>query len=186
MSFQNETKMNTSQLESVFKSNPGFLGVFPSNLIPKSSLTQSKKIGLIANLDPVSKPGSHWIAMFITPRENSRRPTLEYFDSYGRALPNKFSSLRKDFNLVHNKLRLQSFYTTNCGQFCVYFLKKRFAGKTFLSILKTLQASSDPDKKVKRFVLKKFPDLNKHRGCEKNHRIQCCRPLCPAPPCRSR
>ena len=43
------------------------------------------KIGLIFNLDPHYKEGSHWVAMFI----DIRKKEIYYFDSYGDKIPRR-------------------------------------------------------------------------------------------------
>lgn len=186
--------MNTIHLRAIFRDEPRFVGVFASDRVPKKKMIEAKNlVGLIANLDPISKPGSHWICMIVTPREDrTRPPLLEYFDSYGRPPPPSFTGLTKSFDVVYNKRRLQSYYTATCGQFCVYTLWNRFRGKTFLSIIKSLTKSPDPDGRVRSFVRKRFWRVTDHAGtCSGSSggggsrgKVQCCRDFCPRPPCK--
>ena len=47
------------------KKVPYFMGVYPSDLIPFDILVKYKRFSLIINLDPHTKPGSHYVALFI-------------------------------------------------------------------------------------------------------------------------
>ena len=53
-----------------------WLGVFPADRLP-SRITQFPR-GLVANTDPSTKPGMHWVAMYFPDTSTS-----EFFDSYG-------------------------------------------------------------------------------------------------------
>ena len=53
-----------------------WLGVFPADRLP-SRITQFPR-GLVANTDPSTKPGMHWVAMYFPDASTS-----EFFDSYG-------------------------------------------------------------------------------------------------------
>jgi len=88
-----------------------------------------KKIGIIFNLDPHDKSGSHWTAMFI----NIKLKKIYYFDSYGDDLtPNRIHVLAeriqeqskkigKKFKFIINKTRHQ--YTrSECGMYCLFFI----------------------------------------------------------------
>ena len=88
-----------------------------------------KKIGIIFNLDPHDKSGSHWTAMFI----NVNLKKIYYFDSYGDDLTPKrvhvlaeriqeqSKKLGKKYKFIINKTRHQ--YTrSECGMYCLFFI----------------------------------------------------------------
>lgn len=128
--------MNTIQLTIDMIENKDikkyFRGVFPADRLPKEF---KKPALLIANTDPSSKKGSHWIAFYIP---KNGRP--EYFDSLGR-IPEKkeFKEfLRKHGKtFIHNKKRLQGTFSTTCGNYCgvyLYFKSKQIPFQQFLKL----------------------------------------------------
>ena len=84
-------------------------------------------IGMIFNLDPHDKSGSHWVALYIN-LQNIKRPFIGYFDSYGYETPEMIARLMKSFTLeiktcqlAYNARRFQ-FGQSECGMFSMYFL----------------------------------------------------------------
>ena len=73
--------MNTAQvayaLEHDPKTSKKFCGVFPIDKLPQT--IDRYPCGLIVNTDPSTKPGMHWVAVFLTSPQNG-----EWFDSYGK------------------------------------------------------------------------------------------------------
>ena len=70
-----------------------FTDVLPSDRLPHE--IRKKPRGYILNTDPSDKPGSHWVAMYLT--EDGKG---EFWDSYGQApgftvrtLPNFWTSI---------------------------------------------------------------------------------------------
>ena len=97
------------------------------------------KIGIVFNLDPHHKPGSHWVAMFI----NTKKREIYYLDSYGEKIPrqiNKFANRvkkqslkignKKEYKLISNKRRHQ-FSESECGMYSLYFIIQMLKGITF-------------------------------------------------------
>ena len=66
-------------------------------------------------------PGTHWIAIYFNEQMKG-----ELFDSYGKH-PIHYNKYFLDFmnrNAVeweHNKIQLQSAFSSVCGQYCIYF-----------------------------------------------------------------
>jgi hypothetical protein len=102
------------------------------------------KIGIIFNLDPHHKPGSHWVAMFI----NTKKREIYYLDSYGEKIPrqiNKFANKvkkqslkignKKEYELIVNKRRHQ-FSESECGMYSLYFIIQMLKGYPFSKFLK--------------------------------------------------
>ena len=86
------------------------------------------KIGIIFNLDPHYKEGSHWVALFL----NLKKKAIYYLDSYGDNLPRKLkkftkevqkqaSNLNETFTFEYVKRRHQYSYS-ECGMFSMYFI----------------------------------------------------------------
>ena len=85
------------------------------------------------NTDPASKPGSHWVALYV---DSYRRG--EYFDSYGMPpkIPALLAFLKRNCDTwQYNERRVQGLFSSVCGQFCVYFLLNRAGGTPMEEIL---------------------------------------------------
>lgn len=87
-----------------------------------------KKIGIIFNLDPHYKSGSHWVCMFI----NCNNKQIFYFDSYGDPAPKQirkfgrevqnqslFLKGGKKYKYKSNKVRHQ-YQNSECGMYCLF------------------------------------------------------------------
>lgn len=159
--------LNTTQLEEKMKpllrsaaelgnqfSHVDFLGVFPFDLFPLESFLDSsapscsKAICCIVNSDPSDKPGTHWVAFFMNKSQQieDNRPILEFFDSYG--LPPStysFDHISSAFNVLSNKYSLQSYSSTVCGHYCLFYLYLRSLvfHSTIASSLSVLEAHNN-------------------------------------------
>jgi hypothetical protein len=126
--------MNTIQLSLAMSQNKvtkkTFQGVFPSDGLPKNII---KPATVIANTDPSSKPGKHWVAFYFPKRGNA-----EYFDSSGQFPCNKkfVNFLKKNSaSFKFNKKRLQGSFSSTCGHYCAVYLLSRSKGKTMKEFL---------------------------------------------------
>lgn len=135
-----------------------FRGVFPSDKLPK---TFKKPALLIANTDPSTKRGSHWIAFFIP---KTGQP--EYFDSLGQT-PEKKEFIdflkRHGAKFVHNKKRLQGSFSTTCGNYCgvyLYFKSKKASFKQFLKLFSSTNFHLN-DEKILKLYKKIFKNKEK-------------------------
>lgn len=150
--------MDNYQIEKILRSDSytrkRFLGVFPSDKIPKK--IKKTPTCFIVNVDSSKKPGSHWVAFYV------HSPNLlEFFDSYGNPpsmYPGPIEKYAAYFdNVESNPLRLQSLTTKVCGQYCIYYLYSKCRGKNLKKILSVFGNSlMSNDKKVHRFVTKHF------------------------------
>ncbi len=92
-------------------------------------------IGIIYNLDPHFKGGSHWVALSIDiPKHH-----CEYFDSYGMYPPDQIAKFMKwlttqdpKMKLAYNGRRFQT-RNTECGMYCLYFIIRKLLGDRFRS-----------------------------------------------------
>ena len=93
------------------------------------------KIGVIFNIDPHYKEGSHWVAMFI----DVRKEGIYYFDSYGERIPHKINKFGKDviqqgkrlklnFEFIKNKKRHQ-YKESECGMYSLFIIIQMIKGK---------------------------------------------------------
>lgn len=169
--------MNTIQLTVDMMENKVikkyFRGVFPSDKLPKRF---KKPALLIANTDPSTQKGSHWIAFYVP---KSGKP--EYFDSLGRAPEKKefLEFLRKQAKtFTHNKKRLQGAFSTTCGNYCgvyLYFKSKQIPFSHFLKLFSDKNFQMN-DNKILELYKKIFQNKKKvqiggsqiicNQGCE--------------------
>ena len=97
---------------------PFFEGVFAADVLPR--VLHKKPSLLIANLDPITKKGSHWVAFY-----RGCEGRGEYFDSYG--LPPMVTEHKRFLNRTCQSWRyspvcLQAFNSTVCGEYCLMYL----------------------------------------------------------------
>jgi hypothetical protein len=111
--------MNTTQIERLLTNQPGFQGVYSSDTLPTTPRL------LVCNTDPSTKPGEHWIAIYV-----GKEGCGEYFDSFGRA-PNKHfkNYMNKNCRIwTFNKKQLQSRVSAFCGYYCCIFVMFKSKG----------------------------------------------------------
>ena len=84
-------------------------------------------IGMIFNLDPHFKGGSHWVGLYIN-IQNIEAPCVSYFDSYGYKTPQLIARLMHSFKLQINTCKLGfnarrfQYGDSECGMFSIYFI----------------------------------------------------------------
>ena len=87
------------------------------------------KIGIIFNLDPHTKGGSHWVSLFI----NIKKRTIFYFDSAGDSIPQQIMTFVKrvmkqgrqikiKFTFDQNHPVEHQYGDTECGIYSLYFI----------------------------------------------------------------
>ena len=87
-----------------------------------------KKVGVIFNLDPHDKPGSHWVAMYL----DLNKKSVYYFDSYGNSPPSEVEKLIErlqkqakelgfEIDYQYNQVRHQ-YENSECGVYSMYFI----------------------------------------------------------------
>ncbi len=160
--------MNSAQLHFVLSTDPctkyTFRGVFASDRLFDKGSKRKKQLGLpaayVANTDPASKPGTHWIAFYFPAEMDA---PAEYFDSYGKS-PIRRTTFQRFLKLyghqkpaAHNNQELQGQLTTTCGQYCVLFTLLRCRG---FSMKEIVGMFSQEDKRWNDSVVTAF--VNKH------------------------
>ena len=111
--------MNTIDIVKLLGGLSKFKGVYPADKIP----TPSKlPFGVIVNTDPSTKPGTHWVAIWI-----NRNGYGEYFDSFGLPplTPQIYEYLEEyTTRWNYNKCAIQSTLPTSiaCGYFAVFYI----------------------------------------------------------------
>ena len=114
----------------------------------------------VVNTAPMKLPGIHWIAIYFNEQMKG-----EFFDSYGR--PIHYNKHFLDFmnrNAVeweHNKIQLQSAFSTVCGQYCIYFLYHRCRKRSMPTIVNSFANDKlRNDQLVYDFVRRKYRQVH--------------------------
>lgn len=166
--------MNTNQLQCVIGCDElmrsKVLGVYALDRLP----VRQKELpyGLIANTETHDKRGKHWIAMYFS-KEGG-----EFFDSYGHK-PEYFSYvfssyLSRNTTVVnYNKIRIQSYSTDVCGEYCLLYLLYRCRNLRMNDFMQLFEKNLDleNDSFVRQYINDSFP------LCLPNttSTVQCCR-----------
>jgi hypothetical protein len=105
----------------------------------------TKAIGIVYNLDPHFKSGSHWVANYI----DIPRHRCYYFDSYGMEPPHQIAKFMKwlttqdpKMKLEYNARRLQ-YKNSECGVYCLYFIIRMLEGDSFTAITRRQPKDAD-------------------------------------------
>jgi hypothetical protein len=98
-------------------------------------------IGIIFNLDPHYKGGSHWVGLYINLKSKAK-PIVSYFDSYGYKTPPLIARLMRSFKiqtpqceLGYNARRSQ-YSNTECGMYSMFFIVCMIQGISFKDFCK--------------------------------------------------
>ena len=151
--------MNTIQIKTALLSDSTsrkkFCGVFPADHLPET--LETFPCGFVANTDPSSEPGRHWVALYFPSKE-----TAEFFDSYGQP-PDLYGKFFEDFLDKHsyewefNSHKLQSTWSNVCGQYCIFYLSHRARGYSMKNIIQLFSDDTKiNDRKVYQFVRDRF------------------------------
>lgn len=109
------------------------------NLDLKSMKAQGKtNVGIVYNLDPHYKGGSHWVANYI----DIPRHKVYYFDSYGMDPPMQVRKFMQWLTIQDPRMRISyngrrfQFRDSECGMYCMYFLIRMLMGDGFKSFVR--------------------------------------------------
>ena len=116
--------MSTFQLAQILMKDPltkgSFVGVYACDQLTSIEINTYPR-SFVVNNDPIELPGSHWIVIYFNEQMKG-----EFFDSY-RKHPVHYNKYFLDFmnrsavEWEHNKIQLQSAFSSPCGQYCIYF-----------------------------------------------------------------
>lgn len=116
------------------------------------------KIGIVFNTDPSTKPGKHWISMFINLHPQIR--SISFFDSFAicpppvevqklmdhiaKQAPKLYGD--KTFTVNCNSIRHQ-FANSECGVYSINFITESLEGKTFEQIAGNIVRDEEMNRK---------------------------------------
>ncbi len=98
-------------------------------------------IGMVFNLDPHYKSGSHWVALYINMKD-IKKPFISYFDSYGYKTPPMIARFMRAFTLQNRECQLGfnarrfQYSNTECGMYSMYFIICMIYGIPFKNFCK--------------------------------------------------
>src|SRR5271163_3631449 len=110
--------MNSNVIDRVLRRNCAiYRGIYSPDNLPDISSTVRPFV-LVANTDPKSRPGQHWICMYFSNNESG-----EYFDSLGVQPKYAFERyMNKNCNSwTYNAKQLQSIISRFCGHYCIWY-----------------------------------------------------------------
>lgn len=122
------------------------------------SALQNKKdmLGVIYNLDPHYKSGSHWVATFV----DLKRNRCMYFDSYGYKPPKQVLTFmawvskqdpKRKMPLMYSSRRIQ-YKNTECGVFCLYFIIRMLMGDEFVDFTRETPGDEGMLKVIRKWI----------------------------------
>jgi hypothetical protein len=103
-------------------------------------LEGKEHIGIVFNLDPHFKEGSHWMALYI----NIPQKRCYFFDSYGMRPPRQIYKFMQWLSIQEPNIQLgwngRRFQRSEgeCGMYCLYFLDRMIAGEAFLKFCRSM------------------------------------------------
>lgn len=120
--------LSTIDIDNHLKRFSEFKGVFAIDKLPFELF--EKPFGIVINLDPSWKPGSHWTALFVSEYGHG-----EYFDSFGTAPPDAITCFLerncKNDSFSYNQNIFQGDLSIKCGYYCILFLESHFNNLNF-------------------------------------------------------
>ena len=131
----------------------------------KNMINQGKfKIGIIFNLDPHTKGGSHWVSLFI----NIKKKTIFYFNSTGETIEPQISQFVE--NVIQQGLKLSpqikftydenyplahQYKNTECGVYSLYFILSMLKDKHSPTFFKSHRIT---DEQIEKYINIYFND----------------------------
>ena len=151
--------MNSRDIDAALRNDKRahtvYAGAYPSDMLPMDE-KMNYPSAFVVNLDESEKEGSHWIALYLTSDGRS-----EVFNSLGN-LPLPFSItqfLRHHTlkgNTKHNSTQLQSYFSTVCGAYVIFYIMHRVRGFSMETIVNMFDRKDKGynDRHVQQFVQK--------------------------------
>ena len=139
---------------ALWDSHSKFLGVFWRDLIPLKC--NSYPCAFVANTAPSSHPGRHLVGLY-----HRSITHLEFFESSGHPPKDDNFPTSPSLNLLdYNSYPIQSISSSDCGQYCIFYLIHRTRGILMPEIINILRRTSNPYLFVRRFVSKYRAHMN--------------------------
>lgn len=145
--------MNTLEIRILLAKIPAagvHRGVYASNQLPYKV---SKPCMIVANTDPDTAPGTHWVAFFVN--ENGFGT---YFDSFGRPPKNQHRNFiqRNCSSWTYNSTSLQDVTSSVCGQYCLVYLKHMLSFDSLNAFVSLFSSNSKKNDYVLKLLFAKY------------------------------
>lgn len=161
--------MNTLQILGALKNIPvESKGVYPSDRIPR---LWSRPAGLVFNTDDHTKPGSHWVGIYVDKHGRGC-----YMDSFGLPplIKSHVSAIKRNCKFIEwNDRQLQSETSNFCGHYIIMFLHFMSAGFDYNLFLSLFGTSSDENDRIVKEYYETYVDKNCNGIC-----TQCLQTCC--------
>jgi hypothetical protein len=121
----------------------GYIGAIPSDKIKDIDPNKADTVSFVMNTDPSTKPGRHWVAVFINfINDRFGGPSVEYVDSFGepptkaviqqiKQLVKKRRGLTAFLKFKVNQHEYQRENSITCGGHAMGFIASRYGRKSF-------------------------------------------------------
>lgn len=117
-----------------------------------------KYIGVVFNLDPHDKAGSHWVSLFV----NLPRQEINYWDSYGYQPPKEVIKLMKKLHKQAKQIGLKNikcqvnkyrhqYKNSECGMYSSWFIIEQLEGRSFDDVCQHIIRDDDMNQKRRVF-----------------------------------
>ena len=121
---------------------------------------------LVLNTDPARKSGEHWVAVYI-----NNKGYGTFFDSYG--LPpssehHRYRLRRLCKRITYNKLRMQSYDSQVCGEYCVMFLHHMCNNRTLRAFCRLFSGDTQRNDAI---VTEFYRKILKKKSYKKSSRV---------------
>ena len=128
--------MNTDQLNVCLRNIPIFCGTWASDELSHLKMKKHPYC-IVANTDLKTGKGKNWVGFYV------EKGSIDFFDTYGRdVLPCFKYFLNKRRKYKYNKKRIQSYGSSVCGEYCIYFLYQRYKGLSMSQIVNKFSNNS--------------------------------------------
>lgn len=156
--------MNSSEIFDLLMSNKTvekqFKGVLASDQL---NFIETQRPALyVVNTDTSDKAGLHWVCIYL-PTTHSF--TIEFFDPLANSV-DKYNHYISTFliangpNFIYSNKRIQNYFTSSCGLFCILFSVLRCEGRSFSNILSLFTDELEKNEKNNRQFLRKIGYLS--------------------------
>lgn len=144
--------MNSSEIFDLLMSNKTvekqFKGVLASDQL---NFIETQRPALyVVNTDTSDKAGLHWVCIYL-PTTHSF--TIEFFDPLANSV-DKYNHYFSTFliangpNFIYSNKRIQNYFTSSCGLFCILFSVLRCEGRSFSNILSLFTDELEKNEKI--------------------------------------
>ena len=142
--------MENTVIDKVLRKNCAiYRGIYSCDLLPDTVVRPSV---IVANTNPASRPGQHWICMFFDEDGHG-----EFFDSFGLLPKHVFQRYMDKHCIVwtFSKKQIQSLVSRFCGHYYIWYCIMNFRTATLNELISSMSGETGlNDFLVHRFACK--------------------------------